>query len=204
MARTLIACLLALLPALLFAQELGGYGTTYKIAEPSMLVMMEKKAKEFVESGKYENWKNESIERAKNSFAHPDPVPMSALPVYRRWTWDPTVAVAESVIDPQGNVIVPAGTTVNPLDHVSLTEQLLFFDGRDERQVSWASKEAAAAPSKMILTGGPWIELSSRLKRRVFFDVGGWMTAKLGITAVPAIVRQSGQVLAIEEGLLVK
>ncbi len=204
MARALMLFLWALFGSSAFAQELGVYGTTYRIAEPDMLEMIQKKAKDFVDSGRYETWKKESIERAKNSFAHPEPAPMSALPVYRRFTWDPTVTAAKSVNDPQGNVIVPAGTIVNPLDYVALREQLLFFDGRDEQQVAWATREAKDRPSKMILTAGAWLDLSGKLGRRVFFDVSGWLTSKFGITAVPAIVWQEGRLLAIEEGLLVK
>ncbi|MDK9702359.1 MAG: type-F conjugative transfer system protein TraW [Sulfuritalea sp.] len=203
MARTLMLCWM-LFASSAIAQELGVYGTTYRVAEPDMLEMIQKKAKDFVDSGRYETWKKESIERAKNSFAHPEPAPMSTLPVYRRFTWDPTVTATKGVDDPQGNVIVPAGTAVNPLDYVSMTEQLLFFDGRDERQVAWATKEALSRPSKMILTAGAWLDLSGKLGRRVFFDVSGWLTSKFGITAVPAIVRQEGRLLAIEEGLLVK
>lgn len=204
MARALILGLLALLNCPALAQQLGMQGTTYRITEPDMLEMIQKKAKAFVDSGRYETWKNESIERAKNSFAHPAPAPISALPVYRRFTWDPTVTATKSVSDPQGNVIVAAGTAVNPLDYVSLTEQLLFFDGRDEQQVAWATKEAKERPSKMILTAGAWLDLSGKLGRRVFFDVSGWMTSKFGITSVPAVVRQEGRLLAIEEGILVK
>ena len=46
--------------------------------------------------------------------------------------------VRENITDAKGNIIVPAGTRANPLDIVSLSKHLLFFDGSDEQQVERA------------------------------------------------------------------
>lgn len=180
-------------------QSLGEHGQTYSIVEADMLATIERKAKEFVASGRYEQWKAESIERARTTFETPYPVPLDTASKYRKWLWDPSYTVPETVTDAKGNVVVRAGTSINPLDYVALAEALIFLDGRDEKQVQWAMQRAAERVSMLILTGGTWTELSRRLGTRMFFDQNGWMTAKFGIEAVPAVVSQEGRALAVEE-----
>lgn len=190
-----------LVPVLCMAQDLGVRGPTYPIAEPDMLIMMETKAREFVESPRYEDWKKDIQERGRKAFSEPTPVPMSNWPTHRRFIWDPSIVVVQDIRTPEGEVMVARGTRFNPLDVVSLEEPMVFFDGRDERQVQWARQKNAEQRSKLILTGGSWVELSRQLGVRVYFDQHGSITEKMGITSVPAIARQAGSVLEIEEGV---
>ena len=46
-----------------------------------------------------------------------------------------------------GLVVVAAGTVVNPLDTVTLSKPLLFFDGRDDGQVKRARELLADVPT---------------------------------------------------------
>ena len=201
MARRIALIALVLASFMAMAQDLGTRGPTYPIAEPDMLAMLEKRARDFVDSPKYEEWKADIAEQGRKAFSEPPPVPMSNWPTHRRFTWDPSILVAQDIRNQEGAVVVERGTRFNPLDVVSLAEPLVFFDGRDERQVEWAKQRNAEKRSKLILTGGSWVELSRQLGVRVYFDANGWMTEKIGITAVPAIARQAGSVFEIEEGV---
>lgn len=203
MVRALIVlALLAAAAGGVGAQDLGRHGGTYKIIEPDMLALMQKKAQEFVDSGKYDAWKKESIERTRKSIMEPDPVPMSSLPEHKSRLWDPTIRQETAIVHPEtGDVIVPAGTEVNPLDHVSLDQVLIFIDGREPKQMEWALKEGGKGRSKIILTAGPWIDLMQKHQQRLYFDLNGVLTAKFGITGVPATIRQEGRKLRIEEGI---
>ena len=98
-------------------------------------------------------------------------------------------------------MLFPAGTRKNPLDVVSLSRQLLFFDARDALQVGRAREliERYQGQVKPILVGGSYLDLMKRWNRPVFYDQDGNLVRRFGITAVPAIVSQEGQRLRIDE-----
>ena len=52
---------------------------------------------------------------------------------------------------------------------------------------------------KPVLTAGSWLALMRRWKQPVYFDQHGQITARLGITRVPALVTQDGRRLRIDE-----
>jgi conjugal transfer pilus assembly protein TraW len=97
--------------------------------------------------------------------------------------------------------VVAAGTVVNPLDTVTLSKPLLFFDGRDDEQVKRAREllDRHRGAMKPVLTAGSWLALMRRWKQPVYFDQHGQITARLGITRVPALVTQDGRRLRIDE-----
>ena len=183
------------------AGYLGVVGNTWEIAEPDMLDALMAKLKSMEKAGKLKQLEQEARRRALASIESPKPVPgITKARQSRTWTFDPSVRVQETVRDHLGNVIAPAGMVVNPLAYTSLTKPLLFLDARDKRQVSYASAFVAREPrAKVILVGGSWLDLTRKWKRQVFYDQAGFITGRLGIRHVPAVVRQQGKVLAIEE-----
>src|SRR5690606_32603632 len=106
-----------------------------------------------------------------------------------------------NVVDERGAVLFPAGTRKNPLEVVSLSKHLLFFDARDQRQVERAREliDRYQGKVKPILVGGSYLDLMKRWNKQVFYDQDGTLVRKFGITAVPAIVSQEGQRLRIDE-----
>ena len=107
----------------------------------------------------------------------------------------------EAITDGQGHVIVAAGTRHNPLDVVTLTRQMLFFDARDPDQVrlARAKLDELGGRLKLILTGGSYMELMKRWQVQVYYDQGGLLVKRLGIAQVPALVAQDGKRLRVDE-----
>jgi len=93
---------------------------------------------------------------------------------------------------------------VNPLDYVSLSKKLFFFDARDKAQVRQAEAVILQLDGRVkpILTGGSYMALMRQWKRQVYFDQQGTLVKKLGIEHVPAIVSQEGKMLRIDEIVL--
>jgi conjugal transfer pilus assembly protein TraW len=54
----------------------------------------------------------------------------------RTFYFDPSFTLDRNIVDAQGAVLFAAGTRKNPLEVVSLSKHLLFFDARDPRQVA--------------------------------------------------------------------
>ena len=183
------------------AGYLGVYGNTWEIAEPDLLDALMAKLKVMEKAGKLKLLEQEAKRQALATIETPKPVPgITKARQSRKWTFDPSVRVPETIKDHLGNVIAPVGMVVNPLEYTSLTKPLLFIDARDKRQVRFARAFVGREPrAKVILVGGSWLDLTRAWKRQVFYDQAGFITGRFGIRQVPAVVRQQGKVLAIEE-----
>jgi len=74
-------------------------------------------------------------------------------------------------------------------------------DGRDAKQLEFSKKITAASdrPVKLVLIAGEPLELMRKWKMTIYFDQGGKLTKRFAITQVPAIVRQEGKRLRIDE-----
>ena len=140
--------------------------------------------------------------RAKQGIEQPAAITtVSRTTQPRTHYYDPSLVVPYAITDAEGRIIVTPGTTVNPLDTVSLSKHLLFFDARDAGQVKRAREllDQHSGRVKLILTGGSYLELMKRWQTPVFFDQQGLLTTKLHIQHVPALVYQDGRRLRIDE-----
>lgn len=195
-----LAALLA--PTAATARDLGAVGPVYPIAEPDMVDAIKDLLREKQASGDLARIEAEGKRRVMASIQTPAPVQgLRRAQVPRAWHFDPSVKFDEAVLDDKGRVMVPAGTVANPLDVVSVRSTWFLFDGRDPKQVALARAELAAAtgPIKPILVGGSPLQLSNEWKRPVYFDQGGRMVQRLGLTVVPARVTQDGRMLLVQE-----
>lgn len=183
------------------AHDLGVIGPVYPIAEPSLLEVILAKLRDAEASGVLARLQRDAQTRAKHQIEQPPAVKLTKATKARSFFYDPSIIVPYAILDADGKLLVPPGTTVNPLDTVSLSQALLFIDARDTAQVKRASAilDQRGGKLKVILTGGSYLDLMRRWKRPVFFDQQGTLTEKLGIRHVPALVTQDGKRLRIEE-----
>ena len=184
------------------AANLGTIGPTYPVAEKNLLdvIMARLRAKEA--SGELKRHEQEARDRAAYAVNNPRPVDgLRRAQAARTFYFDPSFTLQSNVIDGNGAVLFPAGTRKNPLEVVSLSKHLLFFDARDPGQVARAREliEHYQGKVKPILVGGSYLDLMKRWNKPVFYDQEGTLVRKFGIAAVPAIVSQEGQRLRIDE-----
>lgn len=184
------------------AANLGTIGPTYPVAEKNLLdvIMAQLRAKEA--SGELKRHEQEARDRAAYAVNNPRPVDgLRRARAARTFYFDPSFTLQSNVVDSTGAVLFPAGTRKNPLEVVSLSKHLLFFDARDPGQVTRAREliEHYQGKVKPILVGGSYLDLMKRWNKPVFYDQEGALVRKFGIAAVPAIVSQEGQRLRIDE-----
>ena len=184
------------------AANLGTIGPTYPVAEKNLLdvIMARLRAKEA--SGELKRHEQEARDRAAYAVNNPRPVDgLRRAQAARTFYFDPSFTLQSNVVDATGAVLFPAGTRKNPLEVVSLSKHLLFFDARDPGQVTRAREliEHYQGKVKPILVGGSYLDLMKRWNKPVFYDQDGTLVRKFGIAAVPAIVSQEGQRLRIDE-----
>lgn len=182
--------------------DLGVRGPTYPIAEPDLLAAIMSALQAKADSGEMARRIKAAKKQAAAHAITPTPVAgLTRTVMPRSVMYDPTITVREPIVDGSGRIIVPAGTTANPLDVVTMTEQLYFVDGRDAAQVRQAKRvsDTLGEGVRVVLTGGSPVLLAQAWHRPVYFDQGGKLVKKFGIRQVPARVMQQGNQLQVDE-----
>lgn len=184
------------------AVDLGVIGPTYEIAEPHLLAFIEQRLRDKERSGELRRLAEAAQARGVDSVRHPQPVEgLRTTERPRTFYVDPSFMLDRNISDPQGRLLFAAGTRKNPLEVVSLSRHLLFFDARDPRQVKHARELNGryAGRIKPILTGGSYLDLMKAWRVPVYYDQAGTLTRRFGIRQVPALVSQEGLRLRIDE-----
>ena len=188
------------------AKVLDTQGTTFGIKEESLLDVIQDKLRALEGASKEGSFKEGSSqladyqkkiqERMIRSIEHPKAISgIVAATFYRSRDYNPSLMVDEDIKDHEGRIIVRKGTIVNPLDDRSFGKPLLLIQGEDDAQVNWALKQDA----KIVLVNGKPLHLTRTHKKIFYFDQGGILSRKFGISAVPAKISQKGKALLIEE-----
>lgn len=197
-----LTCVCGFGPSVAAAVDLGVIGPLHPIAEPHLIDEIKSILKKKEETGELARLQKDAQQRAIKAIEQPPPVAgLITATSARVFHFDPSIQVTQSIVDDKGQVIVAAGTIVNPLETIGLARPLFFFDARDPRQEAHARKLMSTQPAGVlpILTGGSYMDLMRRWKTRVYFDQGGEITRRFGIRQVPALVTQDGKRLRIEE-----
>ena len=184
------------------AMDLGVIGPTYEISEPHLLQMIEQRLREKERSGELGRLEAEARKRGIATVKNPPPVTgLRPTGTMRTFYFDPSFTLDRNIFGPQGELLFAAGTRKNPLEVVSLSRHLLFFDARDPRQVGRARQLIALYHGRVkpILVGGSYLDLMQSWHVPVYYDQQGLLTRRLGITQVPALVSQEGLRLRIDE-----
>ncbi|MGX6960895.1 MAG: conjugal transfer protein TraW [Rickettsia endosymbiont of Pentastiridius leporinus] len=193
------------------AMDLGKHGATYEVVEEGFVSMVKNRLSGLDLRGHQE----EMLRTAKRQILEPTPVlGIKATSQPREFWYDPSFILTQDIKLPDDKILHKAGTTVNPLDHMVFDRELIFIDGRSQKQVEWlkARLEVVQANSeekhneqnnnleiRIILVGGKILELQEDIGRTLYFDQAGELTSRFGINQVPAIVVQDGKSLKISE-----
>jgi conjugal transfer pilus assembly protein TraW len=198
-----VACIgFALVLASCSALSFEKLGPTYPIAEQPADEMVLAALKKKQATGELATLQSKATQRsiasAKNPVAVSGLVPATQL---SRVAIDATLTAKEDIRDPMGNLIVAAGTTINPLTMQPLTQILVFFDGRDQEQVKAVKRFVARQVKTVrpILVAGSWYELAKLWKTTVYFDQLGQLTKRFGIQQIPALIEQQGDQLILTQ-----
>lgn len=174
------------------SKDFGVQGALFEIVEEDFVTMIEAKAQKMDIHALQTSWKK----HAEHWTPHPV-AGLKATTTPRTFTFDPTYTVPTSWSDHEGRVFAPRGMKVNPLKIVPFKGQLVFVQGDSSAQMTWV-KELPLSTKVILVSGSPLV-LMKETGRTVYFDQGGVLTRRLGITQVPALVHQEGYRLRVEE-----
>lgn len=197
--------LLAVFTSSALCDSIGVVGPVYPIEERDLLKVFEENLKEKEKSGELARLQTEAKKRVLNSIEHPNPIAgITRAQKSKTFYYDPSITADKTYTDPNGRIIVIAGTKVNPLDFINMSKHLVFFDARDPEQKAKAKElyELYQGRVKLVLTGGSYTELMREWAKdeiRIYYDQKGVLVNKFSIRHVPAIVSQEGKRLRIDE-----
>ena len=183
------------------AEDLGTVGKTYEIAETDLIAHIHSELAAMRDDGRLAEQQQQMKKRAQATVARPPGLNLPRATESRAYHYDPSVTTDYDVIDHLGNVIYRAGTTINPLEYSTLTTPIVFFDGDDAVQTRWVRAFLGDAPDRYVplMTNGPVVELMQQWNVRLYFDQHGRYAEQFGVRALPAVVRQEGLLLRIDE-----
>lgn len=182
------------------AEDLGQIGRSWPVAEHDMAEQLIARLREKERSGELKKLHEGMRERAKASVHAPHSLGLPRVVKARSFLFDPSITVPYDLSDAEGHNFQKAGTSVNPLDHMTLTKRIVFVDAADSAQLDWLRKQLAAPGAmKLVLTGGSPETVSKQVHRPAWFDQDGSLVKTFGIQAVPAMVAQEGRLLRVVE-----
>jgi conjugal transfer pilus assembly protein TraW len=165
------------------ATSLGTDGEVYPIVEPDLLQLIQ--ANVAAQSQAFREWNQNNYERMDRQ---PRVEGLSRTQQSRVVLFDPTVTL-------------PNIGVINPLDTVSLTQPLIFYDADDKQQVQWVQQidQQLHGNAKLILVGGSVLSQMQLFHKKIYFDQEGKLTARFQLKHVPVLMTQEGKHLKIQE-----
>lgn len=183
------------------ARDLGVAGQTFAILERDLLTVIESRLKDLNDTGELSHHVDKIQTALEDKVKRPQAgvvLPRAKEP--KTYSYNPALTVPYDLKDHQGKVFHKAGARINPLESVTLSKELVFFNGDDPEQVSWVQDyRKGQKPLKLILTQGAPFEIMESLGALVYFDRHGFLSKKFKLSHVPAIVKQQGRKLVVEE-----
>jgi len=198
---TIVGAVLIAVCTALPARDLGVRGALWAPVEADLLASIETELLELERSGELARLKDEAAARARARIEAPDPVAgIAPATTDRTRFFDPSVTVEQDILGPDGAAIATAGARVNPLAYGPLTGSVLFIDGTRPAEVRWALAEKT--PTRIVLLAGRPLELARTHGRTFYFDQGGTLAERFGLTSTPSRITQHESLLRIDEIVL--
>lgn len=182
-------------------KDLGTFGEVFPIQEKNLIDVIKTKLLKLQEEGMLDSYNQKIQTNIKNRIERPAPVKgVTHTTKPRTFIYNPSITLIADLKDTPGTVFHRKGEKINPLHYRSMTKPLLFIDGDESIQISWAFSMLKKYPlAKIVLVKGAPLKIMEEVGLSIYFDQYGKITQKLGIKQVPAIVTQDKEHLKIEE-----
>lgn len=180
--------------------DLGQLGKVYPVIERDMTEVIKEKIEEKQKSGVFNALNEDLVNKGRAYVSRPNGTQLPRAKEYRAFLIDPTYTLERDIHNGDGQLLFKKGYSFNPLAIKPMTKTLCFIDGDDEQQVEWLQQYCGSGNEfKNILTNGDYQQTFKKTGFRLYFDQGGYLAAKFRIAGLPAVVRQSGNHLYVEE-----
>lgn len=182
------------------SEDLGQLGKVYPVIERDMVEVIKERISEKQKSGELDTLHKTLQSKGKEFVRRPVGKKLPRAGAYRSFLVDPSYTLERDIKDADGNILFRKGYTFNPLEIKPLTKTLCFIDGDDKEQVEWLKQYCGKGVEfKNILVNGDYEKVAKDVGERMYFDQKAYLLTKFRIENLPAVVRQSGKYLYVEE-----
>jgi len=213
--KMLLALVLMLCLTNTYSENLGQKAPTYALdqdAREQIKAVISKK----IRSGEVAQYQKNQITVLKHKLHDFGNLGLATDNRYKTELRDLAFTIPKDFKDANGTIAVKRGTVIRPLEKVKLQSGLIFIDGNDPKQISYAIHRSQTEPLKIVLTNGSPYELRVRYKNApwrggkaipFYFDQEGviiktlHLNYALDIKTVPTIISQQGTKLLVETGV---
>lgn len=187
--------LVLIIPICIQAEDLGAIGKTYPIGEQSLLEYIKQKASSMVADGSWEKLRQQAVARTEQQIDHPPAIAGIGPTIESNVRYyDPSIRINQDIVDPYTKkMLAKKGQIINPTTYLPFNNELIFIDGRDPEQISYAlteSKRSTFRTSIVLTATNNFRALLKQEHQLFFYDQGATLTKKFGIRHVPTIIYQ--------------
>lgn len=165
-------------------------GQTYPIAEPDTLEEIKRQAA----SKDWQSW----MKREPANYGAFASVALPRAQQAESRLFDPTYTLPEDIKDQQGKVLFPKGITVNVYDRIKVPGRYIVIGPEPENFVWLREVAKPVSGDKVLVAGGNVLTLRQTMGVPLY-QLDDRFIERFGLRRVPAIVRQEGNKLRINE-----
>lgn len=185
-----------------YALNLGVEGEVYPIIETDFMQLIQTRYQEMKQSGDWDKKQKEWQNTMKQYADRPSSITLPTTTKETVFSIDPSIELKRDILDEKGNILIKAGSSVNPLKLLPLRKVLFFINADDKEQIKWVLEQQKLFPAnKIILVSGSISQAIHEIGNKVFFDQGGNLIRFFKLTHVPALIKQQGDRLSVKECL---
>lgn len=181
--------------SLVWARPPDRLGPVYPITEPDWLEWLPQQAEKRLRE-KPVTLSREQLKQAIQRQMPDKDLPEVKAP--RTYYVDPTVKASQPIADHTGNIVIPAGGKINPLEHLPAFRPIVILDASKKRQVEWIIRIITEKNPLILITRGDAMTLSNRLGVPVY-PAPTDLLKRFSIERVPVILSAEGKLVKIEE-----
>ncbi|SMC28319.1 conjugal transfer pilus assembly protein TraW [Desulfacinum hydrothermale DSM 13146] len=167
-------------------------GPLYPVSEPDILALIEERIKTFDWETMVQKARSRAEDKLRGEFVRLPKAHAASVHYY-----DPSIRVTEDVVAPDGTLLAAKGTVINPFDYVALSNSYIVFDPHDSDQVEVVRQRITDTPTITLLATQDLYKANELFPRMRVYPCMPLIATRLGIKAVPAIVRQQGRRLEV-------
>lgn len=170
-------------------------GPIYPIIEPDWLEWLPKQAEKRLRERSLTLSKDQLKQTIRRQMSGLD-LPDAKVP--RTYFVDPAVKINQPVADHTGNIVIPAGGRINPLEYLPAFRPIVIIDGRKERHVEWLKGIITQTRPLVLISSGDVIALNKQLDVPIY-PVPKGLIERFSIERVPVLLSQEGKRIRVEE-----
>jgi conjugal transfer pilus assembly protein TraW len=180
------------------SEDLGSYGNNYEIKEKDAAQLLKDTLGSKLANGGQERIIKEAQQRFISEMSDIPPTKgIKIAKLSKTRLVDLSETVAKPLYDNKNQLVVAAGTVVNPLKNKPLNKKVFFIDARVPAQLDYVKKNAGTLDKVILLAGNLWTT-QKYLNRNAYLDMG--LSQRMQIQVTPSVASQGENFkLKIEE-----